>query len=70
MQILSLSPGKIDNYKHLTDEETLPSDKSRMIEQAKFTYIPLGKASEKQTEIFEDRGRKQDGALKVLEPDV
>ena len=53
MQILSLSPGKIDNYK-----------------QAKFTYIPLGKASEKQTEIFEDPGRKQDGALKVLEPDI
>ena len=30
-----------------------------MIEQAKFTYSPLGKAFEKQTKIIEDQGEKQ-----------
>ena len=29
---------------YLTGEEILPSDQSRMIEQAKFTYSPQGKA--------------------------
>ena len=38
------SSGKIDKYEYLTDEEILPSDQSRMVEQAKFTYSPLGKA--------------------------
>ena len=36
--------GKIDKYECLTGEKILPSDQSRMIEQAKFTYSPLGKA--------------------------
>ena len=30
-----------------------------MIQQAKFTYYPLGKAFEKQTKIIEDQGEKQ-----------
>ena len=30
-----------------------------MIEQAKFTYSPLGKALEKQRKTIEDQGRKQ-----------
>ena len=30
-----------------------------MIEQAKFTYSPLGKAFEKQTKTIEDQGKKQ-----------
>ena len=42
-----LSPRKIDKYAYLTGEEILPSDQSRIIEQAKFTYSPLGKAFEK-----------------------
>ena len=29
---------------YLTGEEILPSDQSRITEQAKFTYSPLGKA--------------------------
>ena len=29
-----------------------------MIEQAKFTYFPLGKAFEKQTKTSEDQGEK------------
>ena len=31
----------------------LPSDQSRIIEQAKFMYIPLSKAFEKQTKAIE-----------------
>ena len=56
--------GKIDKYKYLTDEEILPSDQSRIIEQAKFTYYPLGKAFEKQIKTIEDQGEKQ---IKTLE---
>ena len=42
----------------------MPSDQSRIIEQAKFTYSPLGKAFEKQTKTIEEHGEKQ---IKVLE---
>ena len=37
-----------------------------MIEQAKFTYSPLGKALEKQIKIIEDQGEKQVKTLKDL----
>ena len=37
-----LSSGKIDKYEYLTCEEILPLDQRRVIEQAKFTYSPLG----------------------------
>ena len=47
-KILSLSSRKIDKYEYLTGEEILPPDQRRVIEQAKFTYSPLGKAFEKQ----------------------
>ena len=36
----------------------LPPDQSRIIEQAKFTYSPLGKAFEKQIKTNEDQGKK------------
>ena len=32
----------------------LPSDQSAILEQAKFTNSPLGKALEKQTKMIED----------------
>ena len=35
-----LFSGKIDKYEYLTGEEILPSDQSRIIEHAKFTYSP------------------------------
>ena len=47
-KILALSSRKIDKYEYLTGEEILPPDQKRVIEQAKFTYSPLGKAFEKQ----------------------
>ena len=36
-KISALSSGKIDKYEYLTDEEILPPDQKRVIEQAKFT---------------------------------
>ena len=55
--------GKIDKYEYLTGEEILPSDLSRIIEQAKFTYSPLGKAFEKQIKTIEEQGKKQVDAI-------
>ena len=51
--------GKIDKYEYLTGEEILSSGLSQIIQQAKFTYSPLGKVFEKQKE-------KQLDALKSL----
>ena len=36
-KISVLSSGKIDKYEYLSGEEILPSDQSRIIQQAKFT---------------------------------
>ena len=37
-KISALSSSEIDKYEYLTGEEIFPSDQSRIIEQAKFTY--------------------------------
>ena len=63
-KISALSYGKIDKYEYLTGEEILPSDQSRIIEQAKFTYSPLDKAFEKQIKTIQDQEEKQ---IKKLE---
>ena len=47
-KISALSSGKFNKYEYFTGEEILPSNKQQIIEQAKFTYSPLGKAFEKQ----------------------
>ena len=65
-KILALSSGKIDKYEHLTGEEILPYDQSRIIEQAKFTYSPQGKSFEKQTKTIEVQGIKHVKVLKTL----
>ena len=65
-KISALSSGKIYEYEYLTDEEILPSDQSKIIEQAKFTYSPLGKAFEKKRKTIKDQGTKQVEALKAL----
>ena len=62
-KISALSSGKIDKYENLTGKEILPSDKQQIIEQAKFTYCPFGKAFEKQTKTIEDQGEKQIKAI-------
>ena len=67
-EISALSSGKIDKCEYLTGKEILLSNQQQLIEQAKFTYSPLGKAFEKQTKTTEDQGRKQIDALKDLKP--
>ena len=62
-QISALSSGKIDTYKHLTGEEILPSNQKQIIEQAKFTYSPSGKAFEKQAKTIKDQEEKQIKAI-------
>ena len=65
-KISALSSGKIDRYEYLTGEEMLPSEQSRIKEQAKFTYSPLDKAFEKQIKVIEEQGKKQVEALKPI----
>ena len=67
-KISALSSGKIDKYEYLTGEDILPSNQQQIIEQAKFTYSPLGKAYERQTKTIKDQGKKQADALKSLNP--
>ena len=66
-KISVLSSGKIHRYEYLTGEDILPSNQQKIIEQAKFTYSPLGKAFKKQIKTIEDQGEKQVDALKNLE---
>ena len=68
-KISALSSGKIDTYEYLVGKKILPSDQSRIIEQAQFTYFPHGKAFEKQIKTIEDQGIKQVEALKALKPE-
>ena len=65
-KISALSSGKIHKYEYLTGEDILPSNQQQIIEQARFTYSPLGKAFEKQTKAIEDQGQKQVEALNTL----
>ena len=62
-KISALSSDKIDKYEYLTGEEILPSNQQQIIQQAKFTYSPLGKALEKQIKTIEDQGKKQVKAI-------
>ena len=42
-KISESSSGKIDKYEYLTGGEVLPSDQSKITEQAKFTFLLLVK---------------------------
>ena len=66
-KISVLSSGKIHKYEYLTGEDILPSNQQQIIEQAKFTYSPLGTFFKKQIKTIEDQGEKQADALKNLE---
>ena len=63
---ISLSSGKIDKYEYLTGEEILPSDQSRITEQAKCRYSMLSKAFQKRMKTVKDQGIKQVKALIFL----
>ena len=47
-KVLALSSSKDDIYEYLNCKEILPSNQQQIIEQAKFTYSPIGKAFQKQ----------------------
>ena len=68
-KISALPSGKIDKHEYFTGEEIFPSDQSRIIEQAKFTYFPLGKTFEKQIKTIQGQGIKQVQPLKALKPE-
>ena len=65
-KIYALSSGKIDKYEYITGEDILPSNQEQIIEQAKFSHSPLGKAFEKQVKTIEDQGQNQLHPLKNL----
>ena len=44
---------------YLTGEDILPSNQQQIIEQAKLTYSPLGKAFEKHLKTIEDQGKNR-----------
>ena len=67
-KISALSSGNIHKYEYLTGQDILPSNQQQIIEQANFTYSPLGKAFEKQIKTIEDEGKKQVDALDNLKP--
>ena len=43
-KISALLSSEIRNYEYLTGKDILPSNQQQIIEEAKFTYSPLGKA--------------------------
>ena len=47
----ALSSSNIHKYECLTGKDISPSNQQQIIEQARFTYSPLGKAFEKQLKI-------------------
>ena len=59
----ALSSGKINKYEYLTGQDILPSNQQQIIEQAKFTYSPLGTPFKKQIKIIEDQVNKQIKAI-------
>ena len=65
-EISALTSDKIDKYEYLTGKEILPCDQSRIIEQAKFTNSPLGKAIEKQAKQLKSKEENKLNQLKSM----
>ena len=57
-KISALSSRNIHKYEYLTGEDILSSNEQQIIEQAKFTYFPLGKDFEKQIKTIKNQGKK------------
>ena len=62
-KILALLSRIFDKYEYLVSEEIIPPDQRRLIEQATFTYSPIGKAFKKQTKTIADQGEKETKAI-------
>ena len=58
-KISALSSGEIRKYEYLTGEDILPYNQQQIIEQAKFTYSPLGKAFDQQIKTIKDQDKKR-----------
>ena len=65
-KISALSSGKIDKCEYFKDEEILSPNQKQIVEQAKFTYSPLGKIFKKPAKTIQDQGKKQVDTLKDL----
>ena len=65
-EMSALSLGKTDKYEYLTGKYILPSTQQQIIEPAKFTYFPLGKAFVEHIKTIENQGEKQVKALEDL----
>ena len=61
-----MSSSKTHKCEHPKDEEILPFDESRILEEAEFIYSPLGKTFEKPKKLIEDSKLKL--FLEVLKP--
>ena len=48
----------------------MPSNQKQIIDEAKFSFSPLGKAFEKQAKAIEDQGKNQVSALKAVKPNT
>ena len=53
-------------FLNISGEDILPSSQQQIIEQARFTYSPLGKIFEKQLKTTEDQEQKQVETLNTL----
>ena len=58
-KISALFSGKIDKYEYPTGEELLPSDQSRIIQEATFTYFPLGKVFENKQNQLKSKAKRK-----------
>ena len=66
-KISALSSGKTGRYEYLTVEEILPLQQHKIIQEAKFSYLPLGKAFAKQAKSIKEQGKEQVKTLKSLD---
>ena len=57
-KISALSSGEIHKYQYRTGADILPSNLKQIIEQARFTYSPLGNTFKKQIKTIEDQEKK------------
>ena len=55
----ALSSGTIDEHEYLAGVKILPSDQSRMVEEAKFIYSPLQNVSKNKQKKIEDPAKKR-----------
>ena len=57
-KLSALLLGKINKYEYVRAEKTLPLDQSRIIEKAKFIYLPVEKACKKQSKVVNNHRDK------------